>query len=324
MKTRIFISPLAPYIEGLFAQKISDGYIYEAEAATLEVFDRFFLNAGLISDVITREVFMAWAAQRPSENLATRTRRVTVVRQLALYMRAIGKDAYVSHDRFSTSKSVVHVLTAEELAAFFAVVDASINENRRDLHFSFGYRLLFRLYYCCGMRLAEGAYLAKDDINLASGCITITHSKGRKDRLVYMADDLIDLCGDYFHTLSKLITHTPWVFTGRDPQLPVLKHSICRKFRQFWMKTPYADTCDKRPTPHSLRHAFVVDKMNEWMLKGKDLKVMVPYLSAYLGHSSPDETFYYYHQVNKAFDVIKQKDIMSAHVIPEVTTYEEG
>lgn len=50
---------------------------------------------------------------------------------------------------------------------------------------------------------------------------------------------------------------------------------------------------------------------------------MLPYLSRYLGHKSPDETYYYYHLVEKAFDTIREKDTVSGKVIPEVVPYEE-
>ena len=36
-----------------------------------------------------------------------------------------------------------------------------------------------------------------------------------------------------------------------------------------------------------------------------------------LGHKSPDETFYYYHQVLEAFSVIRNKDTVANNVIPE-------
>ena len=43
---------------------------------------------------------------------------------------------------------------------------------------------------------------------------------------------------------------------------------------------------------------------------------------AYLGHKSPTETFYYYHQVEGAFKTLKQRDDISKRVIPEVKEYE--
>ena len=73
---------------------------------------------------------------------------------------------------------------------------------------------------------------------------------------------------------------------------------------------------------HCLRHAFVIKRMNLWMENDISLKVMMPYLSSYLGHSTPLETYYYYHQVEDAFTILQKKDVVSSQVIPEVC-YEE-
>jgi len=63
--------------------------------------------------------------------------------------------------------------------------------------------------------------------------------------------------------------------------------------------------------------------LTEWMLEGVSLNAMMPYLSKYLGHSSVEDTFYYYHQVDRAFQIVRQKDNLSDTVIPEVIQYEE-
>jgi integrase len=62
--------------------------------------------------------------------------------------------------------------------------------------------------------------------------------------------------------------------------------------------------------------------MNKWMEEGKNLNAMMPYLSAYLGHTSPQDTFYYYHQIESSFRIIRKKDISSGSIIPEVGGYE--
>jgi integrase len=315
-------SPFAPYIEGLLAQKRSDGYSYDAEEKMLESFDNFCIEQGFTEDVITRKIFMSWAEQRETEGLTFRARRAMTLRQLALYMRALGKDAYVSNIRFSKEKNAVHVISAEELISLFTVIDTSCNENPSFRFFNLEYRLLFRLYYCCGMRLSEGVKLTKQDVDCSDGSITILQSKGRKDRVVYITDDLRELCIDYLEAMKHLVPDTPWVFPSKDPSKHLVKHNVCRKFREFWMKTPYAADCDKRPTPHCLRHTYVVDKMNEWMAEGKDLGVMMAYLSSHLGHSTMEETYYYYHQANKAFNVIREKDVLSSVVIPGVDDHD--
>ena len=58
------------------------------------------------------------------------------------------------------------------------------------------------------------------------------------------------------------------------------------------------------------------------MLEGVTLEAMMPYLSRYLGHSGIKDTMYYYHQVRKAFQIVRQKDCLSGQIIPEVVIYE--
>ena len=96
------------------------------------------------------------------------------------------------------------------------------------------------------------------------------------------------------------------------------KTSIDKRFKQFWGMTPSSKHCDKDPTPHSLRHGFVVDRLNSWILNGINIDIMFIYLSKYLGHKDPDESFYYYHLAKDAFRILRQKDSMSSEVIPEV------
>ena len=65
-------------------------------------------------------------------------------------------------------------------------------------------------------------------------------------------------------------------------------------------------------------------RMNQWMEEGVRLESMMPYLSKYLGHSSVNDTFYYYHQVESAFRIVREKDIAFQNVIPEVHNDEEN
>lgn len=48
------------------------------------------------------------------------------------------------------------------------------------------------------------------------------------------------------------------------------------------------------------------------------LRVMMPYLSRYLGHKGPLEPYYYYHLFQDAFDTIRRKETITSRVIQEV------
>lgn len=83
-------------------------------------------------------------------------------------------------------------------------------------------------------------------------------------------------------------------------------------------ETSFVIDCDRKPTIHGMRHTFVVKRLNLWMLQGKDLDTMLPYLSKYLGHNGPIDTLYYYHYVADAFRIVREKDTVANDVIPEV------
>jgi integrase len=48
-----------------------------------------------------------------------------------------------------------------------------------------------------------------------------------------------------------------------------------------------------RPRPHDLRHSFAVASLLDWCRDGGDIASRMPLLSAYLGHASPEHTYWY-------------------------------
>jgi integrase/recombinase XerD len=319
---REYRSSLAPYITGLIKQKRACGYSYELEAYILESFDRFCVEQSHIAATITRDMVMKWAVQRPTEGKNYRNQRVSFVRQLALYMRSLGQHPYIPSHFASETVEVPHILSQAELRSFFAAVDAYMPPQPSLRRLVLTYRVLFRLFYCCGLRLAEGCYLPRSCVDLSNGTIKVLHAKGDKDRLVYLAHDVCVMCGQYDQAMQRIIPDRQWYFPGWYPDRAIRKTSVDKKFREFWNKTPNARKVDKKPTVQSLRHTFVVHKMNEWMSNGVDTAVMMPYLSRYLGHASIAETQYYFHTIEQAFPIVHRCDASSRHIIPEVMPYE--
>jgi len=316
-------SVFALYIEGLIRQKKANGFIYDYEAYMLKFFDRFCIENNYHESIITRDMTMLWAIQRKTEGINYRNQRVSIIRQLSFYMNSMGINSYIPRFIPSEAITVPHILDNHELEALFRIIDTYLPNGQQWHRFAMEYQILFRMYYCCGMRLAEGCNLQKTDIDLKNGIIMIKQSKGNRDRLVYMTDDFKLLCRKYSRKMKKLSPHSIWFFPGVTPLKHIRKTSVDRKFRQLWKMTLFAGKCDKEPTVHSLRHTFVVNRLNQWMVEDISLDVMMPYLSRYLGHNNIEGTFYYYHQVRDAFRIVRQKDQISEKVIPEVEPYEK-
>lgn len=49
------------------------------------------------------------------------------------------------------------------------------------------------------------------------------------------------------------------------------------------------------PRPYDLRHAFASRSIIRWIDSGKNVMQLLPYLSAYMGHSKLTSTLYYVH-----------------------------
>ena len=117
--------------------------------------------------------------------------------------------------------------------------------------------------------------------------------------------------------MISIIFYSEYLFPSSDPNTPLQVASINKKLKEFWKKASGA-SASKYPTVHSLRYSFVVTRMNLWMEKEKNLTAMMPYLSKYLGHESVENTYYYYHQIESVFRIVRQKDQLSDCIIPEV------
>ena len=318
-----FESAFEPYIVGLIEQKRSDGFAYEVGEYHLKKFDEFCVSFFTGVATITHDIASKWANIRETEGEHYRNRRVDALRQLSLYMLSLGHEAYVPRTINKGSKPVLYIPSREEMSAFFTELDFWECHTPCYKRIASGYRVIFRLYYCCGLRLSEARLLKKKDVDFDKGTLTILGSKGNKDRLVYLPPDGTRMLANYLLNIEAALSGSPWLFPGQNGKKPLSGSAIQCRFKNCWNSLPFAVDAYKCPTPHCLRHAFVIERMNDWMRQGLNTQELLPYLSKYLGHKSPSETFYYYHLVLNAFAVIRAKDTVSSRVIPEVLVYEE-
>ena len=320
----MFESKLAPYMQGLVEQKRADGFSYHSGELLLKRFDTFCATRFPQETTITYDMVAEWSASRPGEGDAYHNSRISIVKSLSVYILSLGQEAYVpTHFSCKAYRPVLYVPSKEDVRALLSKMEEPTSHNAIQRRMDKECKILFALYFCCGLRLSEGRLLKREHVDMERGILTILESKGHKSRLVYLPPDGIPVMRNYADYIQSRYPDTPWIFPGFHPDKPVFSGGVESYFKRYWDKLPVSKTVGKHPTPHCLRHAFVVERMNDWMLRGVDTDKMLPYLSRYLGHKSPDETYYYYHLADKAFDVIRQKDTVSGRAIPEASRYEE-
>jgi len=104
-------SILAPHIVGFVSEKRSLGYDYHSEELVLLRFDRYCLERGLNTVSVTRDFLGGWMERSDTEGLFNQGKRISIVRQLLIYMATLGISVYIPHDFCHFEKKLPHILT---------------------------------------------------------------------------------------------------------------------------------------------------------------------------------------------------------------------
>jgi site-specific recombinase XerD len=131
--------------------------------------------------------------------------------------------------------------------------------------------------YGGGLRASEIVHLKVGDIDSARMLIRVEQGKGRKDRYVMLAPDLLELLRGWW----RVGRPRGWLFPGKDPLLPLSTRQLHR------VVTEAAKTAGlgKRVGLHTLRHSFATHLLE----RGTDIRV----IQVLLGHKKLDTTALY-------------------------------
>jgi integrase/recombinase XerD len=131
--------------------------------------------------------------------------------------------------------------------------------------------------YGCGLRVSEIAHLKIADIDSARRLIRVEQGKGRKDRFVMLAPDLLDLLRQWW------LVKRPrgWLFPGQQPAQPI----TTRQLNRACHAAAQAAKLDKRVSMHTLRHSFATHLLEQ--------KTDIRVIQVLLGHRKLDTTALY-------------------------------
>src|SRR5665648_593305 len=96
-------------------------------------------------------------------------------------------------------------------------------------------------------------------------------------------------------------------------------------FKKCWTQANPETDISKLPRlrVYDLRHRFTSAVLNKWLDEGRNLYAMLPFLSAYMGHSSLSATAYYIHLLPENLVKSAGIDWLSFdQLIPEVSKWQ--
>lgn len=139
------------------------------------------------------------------------------------------------------------------------------------------HRLILSIAYGCGLRVSEIVRLKVVDIDSLRMVMRIEQGKGRSDRYVMLAPDLLELLRQWWRKTRP----TGWLFPGREPGQPI----TTRQLDRICKAAAEAAGLDKRVSMHMLRHSFATHLLEN--------KTDVRVIQALLGHKKLDTTSRY-------------------------------
>src|SRR5262249_18080651 len=171
---------------------------------------------------------------------------------------------------------------------------------------------LLGLIAATGLRLGEAIALDRADADLDSGMLTIRDGKFGLSRLVPMHQGVTSKLREYAAQRDQLCprpaTTRFFVSTvGTALRTGNVDHTFAQLTTALGLRT-----AARRPRIHDLRHSFAVRQLLQWHRSGEDVNARMTVLSAYLGHVSPEGTYWYLTAVPELMELAAARLVQGA------------
>ncbi|MGH3417947.1 MAG: tyrosine-type recombinase/integrase, partial [Actinocrinis sp.] len=279
-------------VDTLVAARRAGGFRYDRQARVLARFVEHCGREGYADGSVIQEAVEGFLYGRHLK-ASTIRREEIVLRDLAQHARQFGWPAWAPATLTRVKaqhRPPPYVFSDEEIRRLFCAIDSqplSEDSNRALVD-----PVLFRVLYATGLRISEALNLRLRDVDPARATLEVRDSKNRENRIVPITRRLAGTLQAYIAAAHPNPEPADHLFHTGDPARPADKSTIYNRLRRYLAD---ADIPHFRGGPHvhSLRHGFAVQNLRRWASGGTDLAVMLPYLSAYMGHSDLRGTQYY-------------------------------
>lgn len=314
-----FVGEFKELLEAFVEQKRNLGYKYNSTRESLLRFSIFSKPYCIENRVLNKQLVSDWTSKRKNEVSKNWAHRNSDLRQFALYLQNLGYDAFIPPKihKIGQGEYIPYIFTHEEIDRFLRVVDSITPHPLSNKHQS--YPLLFRLLYCCGLRISEAIHLKISDVDFDKGVLFIRESKFNKDRIIPMSLALAAMLIKYQALFNKNNAPEDYYFRNKNGT-PLTRARVYDLYRKLLWKAGISHGGKgKGPRLHDLRHAFCVHTLANQVKDGVDLYVALPILSTYVGHNSIRGTQRYVRLTAEAYpELIERVSRTCAYVLPEV------
>lgn len=272
------------------------GYDLRTEERRLRRFARFADQEG--TQHLDTALFLRWDASLPAAAPSTRSARLGAVRLFAQWLNGIDPAHEVPPRgllRARSERPRPYIYGKADIAAIIAAA--------RALPSIYGLRgltcsTLFGLIAVTGLRISEALALDDDDLDAGGGVLRVRRGKLGRERLLPLHPTVVAQLTTYAAERNRLLGRTAPAFfvTEKGTRLTDCgaRYNFAHACQQIGLRAHQQYGRHGRgPRIHDLRHTFAVRTMIDWYRTGKDPAREMIRLTTYLGHTDPDNTFWY-------------------------------
>lgn len=319
----IWKSTLADQMQEYLVLKRMTGFKYKGQGRMMEVFDQYCYDTGFNGDRLNIELVDGFCYGISYEKASTRYEKEKLLSGLAEYLCTMGFPSYICPKKSSPkiNQYTPYIFSENELSKLFQAADEYPSHPLSNRHIVDS--IMFRLIYGCGLRLSEALNLKFKDVDVTEGTLTILQSKNNKDRKIPMAESMINRCKKYNKEMHPF--NEPDIYYFKSSHNRRLDGSTAyRRFREYLWHAGIPHS-GHGPRIHDLRHVYCIHCLKRWVLAGKDLTNLFPYLSAYLGHADFRGTQYYLRLTADLYpEILIKTEAALGYIIPERRDHEKS
>ncbi|MHB8506560.1 MAG: tyrosine-type recombinase/integrase [Acidimicrobiales bacterium] len=266
------------------------GYKLAQHGRQLPDFVAYMETAG--ASTITTELAVAWATQPTGCSPVRWAQRLAMVRGFARHLQALDPETEVPPLGvlpYRCRRVAPYLYSDADVAALMDATGTVRSPQRAAT-----YETMIGLLAVTGMRLGEAVRLDRDHIDWDEGVVTVWNSKFRKSRAVPLHPSSLDALRRYAQLRNQSFPHpkSPSFFVSTiGTRLDI--GEIHHVFPRLVLKAGLEHSGFRRPRLHDLRHRFAVQTLLGWYRAGVDVQANMPLLSTFLGHSNPENTYWY-------------------------------
>lgn len=285
---------MAPQLQQYAAYRQALGYAPKGIKPPLLAFDRYLIAQKATRDQLQPAFFLKLRA-KISHHPNTVNRILSALRsffQFLVRQQICDNNPLKDIPPLPERYFVPFVFSPAQTDLLLQAVCQTIRKSEKHLLFDMAIYLAFVMLARCGMRINEPLRLRHDHYRSDEGSVYIQRTKFRKDRLIPLPIAVLAQIENYLAARHALRPEdqNPYLLAGKrlgpikDHHLRNIFHRALKDIGLSQPKQVIGNITFGKPVPHSLRHAFAINTLNQIKARGNCPQQALPVLATYMGH----------------------------------------